>query len=75
MKKIKEWLLRDDYEHIEWYLAKKEDELNRNYHDRCNYLEQKYAMIVKQNECLQELIMERINLDPNPTVLFTLPTK
>lgn len=72
---IKRWLFKDDVERMEWYHARRKDELERRYDDRANYLEMKYAMIERENGYLHKLVNEHMNLTAGPiTIKFPHPT-
>lgn len=67
---LKRWLFKDDVEHMEWYLARRKDELERNHQDHRNYLEIKYAMIVRENKRLHKVFGDFVSLSPgNPFII------
>lgn len=55
---IRNWLFKDEVERIEWYLARRKQELEGSYQNRVNYLEMKYAAIERENKHLQKVIMD-----------------
>jgi hypothetical protein len=71
---LKSWLFKDDVERMEWYLERRKGELDRNYQDRCNYLEMKYAMIERENKVLHERLSEILNFMPTTPLIFSVPT-
>lgn len=71
--KFKKWLCKTEYRRMEEWFENERHILHEEFQRRNEYLDNKYRMVMHQNEAMQRMMTDKAMLDPNSTVLFTRP--